>query len=99
MDTGVAGPLFDRAVAEGVLYVPGKYCYPAEGCPRPDNRLRLSFGCQSCEGLRRGVEALATGHSWCGRPGCTVQAGRPHHNLLTCALSTDTCCGSSRRRS
>ena len=59
MDTGVAGPLFDRAVAEGVLYVPGKYCYPAEGCPRPDNRLRLSFGCQSCEGLRRGVEALA----------------------------------------
>jgi len=51
--------LFDRAVAEGVLYVPGNYCYPAEGCPRPDNRLRLSFGCQSCDGLRRGVEALA----------------------------------------
>jgi 2-aminoadipate transaminase len=59
IDTGVAGPLFDRAVAEGMLYVPGKYCYPAEGCGQPDNRLRLSFGCQSSDGLRRGVEALA----------------------------------------
>ncbi len=59
IDAGFAGPLFDRAVAEGVLYVPGQYCYPAEGCPRPDNRLRLSFGCQPSDGLRRGVEALA----------------------------------------
>jgi 2-aminoadipate transaminase len=58
LDTDFSGPLFDRAVAEGMLYVPGKYCYPAEGQPRPDNRLRLSFGCQSRDGLRRGVEAL-----------------------------------------
>jgi 2-aminoadipate transaminase len=59
VDTGLSSPLFERAVAEGVLYVPGKYCYPTEGRDRPDNRLRLSFGCQSCEGLRHGVEALA----------------------------------------
>jgi 2-aminoadipate transaminase len=59
LDAGFAGPLFDRAVAEGVLYVPGKYCYPAEACGQPDNRLRLSFGCQSSDGLRRGVAALA----------------------------------------
>jgi 2-aminoadipate transaminase len=59
VDTGFSGPLFDRAVAEGVLYVPGKYCYAAEGQPQCDNTLRLSFGCQSADGLRRGVEALA----------------------------------------
>ena len=40
IDAGFSGPLFDRAVAEGVLYVPGKYCYPDEGRPRPNNRLR-----------------------------------------------------------
>jgi 2-aminoadipate transaminase len=59
IDTGLTGPLFDRAVAEGVLYVPGEYCYPAEGQPRPRHMLRLSFGVPSCEGIRRGVQALA----------------------------------------
>jgi 2-aminoadipate transaminase len=59
LDTGVAGPLFDRAVEEGVLYVPGAACYPAEGCPVPANMLRLSFGIPSCAAIRRGVEALA----------------------------------------
>jgi len=59
VDTGLSGSLFDRAVEEGVLYVPGEYCYPAEGRPSPKNRLRLSFGIQSCESIRGGVEALA----------------------------------------
>lgn len=59
LDTGLSSPLFERAVAEGVLYVPGRHCYPAEGQSQPDNELRLSFGCQSAEGLRRGVAALA----------------------------------------
>ena len=58
VDTGLAGPLFDRAVEEGVLYVPGAVCYPAEGCTIPANMLRLSFGIPSCEAIRRGVEAL-----------------------------------------
>jgi 2-aminoadipate transaminase len=59
VDTGLAGPLFDRALAEGVLYVPGEYCYPAEGPLRPRNMLRLSFGAVSCAALRQGVQALA----------------------------------------
>ncbi len=58
IDTGLSGPLFDRAVAEGVLYVPGEYCYPPEGRPPRKNMLRLSFGIPSCESIRRGVEAL-----------------------------------------
>jgi len=59
VDTGVSGPLFDRAANEGVLYVPGAVCYPAEGGVIPGNMLRLSFGIPSCAAIRRGVEALA----------------------------------------
>ena len=59
IDAGLEGPLFDRAVAEGVLYVPGQYCYPAEGQPRARNTLRLSFGVASADRLRQGVAALA----------------------------------------
>jgi 2-aminoadipate transaminase len=59
IDTGLSGPLFDRAVAEGVLYVPGEYCYPKLGRAPRKNMIRLSFGIQSCQGIRRGVEALS----------------------------------------
>lgn len=57
-DTGVGGPLFDLAVEEGVLYVPGEFCYPREGEPAPKNMLRLSFAFPSCEAIRKGIEAL-----------------------------------------
>lgn len=59
VDTGLDGPLFDRAVEEGVLYVPGEVCYPQEGVPVGRNTIRLSFGIQSCERIRDGVQALA----------------------------------------
>ncbi len=59
IDTGVDGPLFPRAVAEGTLYVPGECCYPQEGRPRQRNMLRLSFGVPSIEEICRGVQALA----------------------------------------
>lgn len=59
VDTGLDSPLFDRAVTEGVLYIPGVYCFPTSGRPAPANTLRLSFGIQSCESIRRGVAALA----------------------------------------
>ena len=59
IDTGLTGPLFDRAVAEGVLYVPGEVCYPREGVAVCKSSIRLSFGIQSCESIREGVAALA----------------------------------------
>ena len=59
IDTGVDAPLFRRAVADGVLYVPGECCYPREGYPRRRNMLRLSFGVPSIEEIRRGVKSLA----------------------------------------
>jgi 2-aminoadipate transaminase len=59
MDTGMEGPLFNAAVDEGVLYVPGAYCFPAEGEPVRHNTIRLSFGVQSCAKIAEGVEKLA----------------------------------------
>jgi 2-aminoadipate transaminase len=59
IDTGADGELFRRALEAGVLYVPGRYCYPDE-CQQPrDNMIRLSFGVQSPVNIRRGIEALA----------------------------------------
>jgi 2-aminoadipate transaminase len=51
--------LFEMAIREGVLYVPGEYCYPMHGEPLCRNMIRLSFGVQSCEKIREGVEMLA----------------------------------------
>lgn len=58
MDTGPDGPLFDRAVAEGVLYVPGECCFPETQTGSPRNFLRLSFGIPRCEEITRGIAAL-----------------------------------------
>jgi len=58
IDTGPAGPLFERAEDAGVLYVPGEYCFPREG-PRPSNTIRLSFGVQGVDAIDRGMRALA----------------------------------------
>jgi 2-aminoadipate transaminase len=59
VDAGPAGRLFELAVQERVLYVPGEYSFPGEGRPRRRNTARLSFGVQSCEQIRLGIAALA----------------------------------------
>jgi len=59
LDAGIDAPLFGRAMAGGVLYVPGEYCFPAEGVPRRSHTIRLSFGVQNAPRLRCGVAALA----------------------------------------
>ena len=59
MDAGMDGPLFEAALGEGVLYVPGQYCYPSRGERVCSNTIRLSFGVQSCAKIREGVEKLA----------------------------------------
>src|SRR5690606_16457817 len=46
VDSSPSGPLFHRAQQLGVLYVPGVYCFPAEGARPQRNTIRLSFGVQ-----------------------------------------------------
>jgi 2-aminoadipate transaminase len=58
VNTGRTGPLVDRALAEGVLYVPGEYGHvPDEFGHIPRNEARLSFGvcepAQVTDGIRR----------------------------------------------
>ena len=59
IDTGPGHELFKRALEAGVIYVPGRYCYPNEGESARNNMIRLSFGVQSAVNIRRGVAALA----------------------------------------
>lgn len=70
INTGRTGPLVDRALAEGVLYVPGEYGHVLDEAGHlPRNEARLSFGVctpeQAAEGIRRlrkacrGLEAPA----------------------------------------
>jgi 2-aminoadipate transaminase len=70
LDTGLEGPLFDRALAHGMMYVPGQYFYPAEGAPPACNTMRLSFGVQAAPRIRQGIAAL-------GRAVDEVLAQRP----------------------
>jgi 2-aminoadipate transaminase len=59
IDAGAGGQLFERALEAGVIYVPGRYCYPNEGESPRENTIRLSFGVQSPENIKMGVAALA----------------------------------------
>lgn len=59
LDAGPGGKLFELAIGEGVLYLPGEFCFPSEGAEVQRNTMRLTFGVQSCERIRQGVAALA----------------------------------------
>jgi 2-aminoadipate transaminase len=59
VDAGMNGALFDRAVQEGVLYIPGEHCFAGDAATRPRNHIRLSYGSQQGPAIGRGIEALA----------------------------------------
>lgn len=59
IDAGPGGRLFDLALEEGMLYVPGQFCFPAEGEPVRRNTIRLSFGVQPPERITEGIQKLA----------------------------------------
>ena len=74
LDAGKNGPLVERALAAGVLYVPGEYGHvPDQFGNVPTNEVRLSFGVADVdkviEGIRRlrkacrGLEALTLKHT------------------------------------
>lgn len=58
--TGFDSPLFRRAVdVEQVMYVPGELCFGGPRERRERNHMRLSFGVQSPEGIREGMQRLS----------------------------------------
>jgi 2-aminoadipate transaminase len=70
VDTGLDGAFFSECAREGVLYVPGEFCYP-DRKNAPKGRMRLSFGPTSAADIEKGVArlsaALSARSSWGGR--------------------------------
>lgn len=59
-DTSRTGRLFQRCLAEGVLYVPGEYCFSADEFGQvPQNHMRLCYATTPIGQIRPGVEKLA----------------------------------------
>ncbi|MCI0459058.1 MAG: PLP-dependent aminotransferase family protein [Gemmataceae bacterium] len=70
-DSGPQSQLMRAALSEGVLYVPGQFCYlEGAGLTVPINEARLSFGVAAPDLLREGVRRLARA---CAFPG----SGKP----------------------
>jgi 2-aminoadipate transaminase len=60
VETGPDSPLMRAALREGVLYVPGRFCYVnGENGPVPTNEARLSFGVAQPWQIREAVRRLA----------------------------------------
>jgi 2-aminoadipate transaminase len=60
VDTGPDSALMRAALREGVLYVPGQFCYiNGENAPLPRSGARLSFGVAHPEHLEEAVRRLA----------------------------------------
>ncbi len=57
LETGRNSALFTAALEQGVLYVPGEYCYPPTGEVRR-NQMRLTFGVGDPTQLREGARRL-----------------------------------------
>jgi 2-aminoadipate transaminase len=68
LDAGPEGPLFSRGMVEGVLYVPGAYCFAGEPGPAPRNHARLCFGVPDDDALAEGVRRLAGALAECLDP-------------------------------
>jgi len=58
VQTGPGSRLMDTALREGVLYVPGQFCFESGTGPAPTHQARLCFGVASPEQLREAVRRL-----------------------------------------
>ncbi len=65
IDMGPEGPIFNRCLDEGVLYVPGALAYPAEPTAPPSNHARLSYGVAGPEGIEEGIRRLSVALTGC----------------------------------
>jgi 2-aminoadipate transaminase len=57
--TGVKSKVFQTALKNDVLYVPGELCYADDPArKKPDHEMRISFGSASEENIREGIKRL-----------------------------------------
>ena len=61
ISAGVNSKVFQIAMKNDVLYVPGELCYANDPSRRkPDNEMRISFGSATEENIREGIKRLGT---------------------------------------
>jgi len=78
VDTSRDSAFFKAAVARGVLYVPGDYCFqPDEDGTVPKHHLRLSFGQVAPENIEPGIRRLASVINELAQPVTSDQTGEP----------------------
>ena len=59
ISTGVKSKVFQSALKNDVLYVPGELCYADDPSrTKPDHEMRISFGSASAENIRKGIARL-----------------------------------------
>jgi 2-aminoadipate transaminase len=59
ISAGVKSRVFQTALKNDVLYVPGELCYADDPSRvKPDNELRISFGSANEENIRKGIARL-----------------------------------------
>jgi 2-aminoadipate transaminase len=59
ISAGVKSKVFQTALKNDVLYVPGELCYADDPSrAKPDNEMRISFGSASGENIRKGIARL-----------------------------------------
>ena len=68
LDAGLAGPLFQRCLEAGVVYVPGAYSFAAEPDAPPHNHIRLCYGVPDENALKEGIRRLAGAFIACLNP-------------------------------
>ncbi|MCS7045525.1 MAG: PLP-dependent aminotransferase family protein [Gemmataceae bacterium] len=66
-ETGMGSPFLKACLREGVLYVPGEFCY-VEGGPRPTTQARLCFGVATTDQLREAARRLGRAARSAGLP-------------------------------
>lgn len=61
INTGRDGVLFQGALEQGVLFVPGEFCYPPDPVRTPPRHMiRLSFGVPTVKQIREGIARLSS---------------------------------------
>ena len=65
LDAGLAGPFFQKCLAEKVLYVPGEFAFAGGSASAPRNHARLCFGVPGEADLAEGIRRLAVALAGC----------------------------------
>lgn len=88
--TGPGGALIDRAIREGVLYIPGEFGHVSETSPKPANEMRLSYGDASVEQIKEGIRRLRRAVD-----GVLAELAEPHRpaTLSAAAAGARVICG------